>query len=134
MVMFGFSLDGAREIIQAGWKTTTIREENPKREAAVRKSGRYDLYWKPRTKECELIGRYPLVSMRPYDFSNPEKLSREDWCWENDHIAIDDGFENASEMLAWFWERYGITLIGKKFTIHEWDPTQPIEWEPRRVA
>ena len=134
MVMLGFTVDGARENIRGASKITTIREENPKREAAVRKSGRYDLYWKPRTKECELIGRYPLVSMQPFNFSNPEKLDRDEWCSENHGIAIDDGFDNAMDMLEWFWEWYGFSLIGKRFTIHRWDPYNPIEWEPRRVA
>jgi len=134
MVMMGFTVPGAIESIRSGKKITTIRVANPKREASIRASGRYDLYWKPRTKECELIGRYPLVSMRPYDFSNPEELSHEDWCLANYKIAIKDGFDSAEAMLDWFWDKYGFDFLDIKFTIHEWDPKRPIEWEPRRVA
>lgn len=148
--MIGFTVPGAIESIRSGKKVTTIRLANPKREASIRASGRYDLYWKPRTKECELIGRYPLVSMTPFSYSieawheelqqllddpQTKATAHQKMRGKRERIAHRDGFRTANEMYEWFSMQYGDVALGElQFTIHEWDPKRPIDWAPRRVA
>lgn len=130
MVMMGFTVPGAIESIRNGTKVTTIRHANPKREEQIRKSRRYDNYWKPRTKECQLIGRYPLLSMTSFRFDEDflEKCDSKILYGDRMHkIARKDGFEDAFEMYWWFLETYQKQPLHElPFTIHE--------WEPRRIA
>ena len=119
MVMFTFTMKGAIEKIERGTKTTTTRLKNERREASVLKNKRYDLYWRARTKECFLIGRYPFVSMKSFNFPAAEKMPEE----EREEIARKDGFDSWEEMYNWFLEKYGEEVLKEKeFTIHEWDP------------
>lgn len=133
MPLIGFSV--FKEKIRDGSKRQTIRSL---RKHPIKKDDTLYLYWKLRTKECELLRVEKCIE----EFTVTMQFY-EDWLnsgtpvWRVDvkhdehsglRVLIDsevedlarrDGFENAHEMMKWFANKHG-NLNGKVFQVIRW--------------
>ncbi|MCJ7761495.1 hypothetical protein MUP59_10225 [Candidatus Bathyarchaeota archaeon] len=77
-----------------GEKRQTIRKA---RKIRIEVGDMLYLYWKLRTKQCELL--------KVVNCTKSLRLKFSEFCDDND-IARKDGFENAAEMKEWFGKHY----------------------------
>lgn len=142
MVAVSFSV--FKEKILSGEKTQTIRPYSEKRYETIKKIGKLQLYWKQRTKECELLGEAELESIDIIRFYAPENLldfngrgyptgtifkwNGEQWVPvdEGDFFATihRDGFETINDMYEWFRKKYKDKLRTMNFMRIRWKAVQ----------
>ncbi len=124
MVAISFSV--FKDKILSGEKTQTIRPYSPKRYGQIKKIERLQLYWKQRTKECELLREVNLESIdiirlyAPYNLAafdsqgttvgHIHRWSGKRWMLVDQKEFFDtckrDGFETIADMYEWFRRKY----------------------------
>ena len=92
MPILGFTV--FKDKILDGEKCQTIRKA---RKVPIKVGGMLYIYWKLRTKQCEMLRVVKCTEVLRLKFS--------DFCDDED-IARKDGFENATQMKEWFVKRY----------------------------
>jgi len=120
--------------VRSGVKRQTIRAL---RKRPIRVGDTLYLYWKQRTKECELIRKEVctesfLITMQFFEdwLDSGKPIWRVDQTSPNgtiltlmdfrvEELAQKDGFGNALEMMRWFNEKHG-DLNGKTFQVIRW--------------
>lgn len=138
MVAISFSV--FKDKIVSGEKTQTIRPYSEKRYNLIKKIGKLQLYWKQRTKECELLREVTLESIdiirlyaprnmldfnsKGYPVGNFFKWDGKQWIPldEEDFFATvhRDGFGSTAEMCEWFYNHYGDKVKDMKFMRIRW--------------
>jgi len=116
MVLLSFSV--AKENVRKGIKGMSMRLL---RKRPFRVGDRLDLYWKCRTKECELLRRDPCLYERRVTLAEILTLPEE----KRELLAKLDGFTDWQEMYAWFMK----THAPKAWTIFQivcWIPNVAI--------
>lgn len=127
MVMLGFTVDNARENIRSGRKTTTLRVYDAKRFEQIQRIRKLQLYWKPRTKACELIAEVELYNIRIFKFVHAQDFLGYPLLTEHFEImAHKDGFNNYDDMLEWFHSHYGDAMYKMDFMLIEWYPPKVV--------
>ena len=105
-----------KEKILDGTKTQTIRRYSEFQYKRFCNAKKYQLYWgNPRNggkliKEVEPAEQPRIFSFRDATLGAIEELS------------LLGGFDDANEMLDWFYKRYGKDMFTKKFMILRWKP------------
>lgn len=94
MPLLGFSV--FKDKILNGEKRQTIRKA---RKIPIKVGDTLYLYWKPRTKQCELL--------KVVKCTESLRLKFLEFCDDED-IARNDGFENVAEMKEWFEKHYDL--------------------------
>ncbi len=133
MVAISFSV--FKEKILDGTKTQTIRRYKPQRYEQLKKKGALQLYWKQRTKECELLMRVGLQELFIIKFTYRKEnfafYTYEDGAFhfdryatptESKEIITRDGFRNVRELFRWFFEHYGPEMNSTYFMVIRWMP------------
>ena len=133
MVAISFSV--FKEKILSGEKTQTTRPWNQKRYEQLKRKGALQLYWKQRTKECELLMRVGLWELFVIKFTYRKEhfafykiedgrlvFDRYATPEEADEIVHRDGFNTHREMVRWFFERYGPKINDMPFMVVRWKP------------
>lgn len=111
MVAISFSV--FKDKILDGTKTQTIRPYTKQRYKALQKCDTLQLYWRQRTKDCELLRVARKESVFLIEFSNLL-----DW---SEELARRDGFGDFAEMLAWFFKKYGAeNVMSETWIVTRW--------------
>lgn len=120
--------------VRSGGKRQTIRLLRKK---PIQVGDALYLYWKQRTKECELLRKEVcteafMIQMQFFEdwLDSGKPIWRVDRTlldmssltltdWQVEELAKQDGFQNALEMMRWFSKKHG-DLNNKKFQIIRW--------------
>ena len=131
MVAISFSV--FKDKLLSGEKTQTIRPYSEKRFNQLKNAKVLHIYWKLRTKECQLLFLADLVDLFRIRFTEEKKVkviiesySFGDIEYLVSHILTDDelddlvkhdGFNSVDEMFDWFYNKYGDSMYEKEFMV-----------------
>ena len=107
-------------------KLQTIRLFSEKRYELIERKGLLQLYWKQRSKECELLGQGAVTELFKICFELNNVLEWDGELWvpmsfkSLDDLAVRDGFNNFFEMFMKLSELHG-DLEGKEFMVIRWE-------------
>jgi hypothetical protein len=99
--------------IARGEKSQTIRAE---RKRPFKKGDRLFLYTAMRTKQCQKLGEADCLKVAEIEISQKGEVAVEKMRLSEDqknHFAVDDGFNTAEEMVAWFRKTHGLPFKGQ---------------------
>jgi len=132
MVAISFSV--FKDKLLSGEKTQTIRPYSEKRFNQLKNARVLHIYWKQRTKECQLLFLADLVDLFRIRFTEEKKVKKiiENYSSgdieylvfshfltdnELDDLVKFDGFNSVDEMFDWFYNKYGDSMYEKEFMV-----------------
>lgn len=104
--------------ITRGEKSQTIRAE---RKRPFKKGDRLFLYTAMRTKQCQKLGEADCLKVAEIGISQKGEVTIEKMRLSEDqknHLAVDDGFNTAKEMVTWFEKTHGLPFKGQLILWH----------------
>lgn len=104
--------------IARGEKSQTIRAE---RNRPFQKGDRLFLYTAMRTKQCQKLGEAYCLKVAEIEINQKGKVIIEGLTLSEDqknHLAVDDGFNTAEEMVTWFEKTHGLPFNGQLILWH----------------